>query len=285
MSTLSPRQWMIEQRHLGYRLCLILDSEGEHETRQALIGAQNADHYCSVYSETPVAELASAGPFVFLIDNPDDRRLNALLDAPERNWGWLASVPPEAGLNALAKHWRDRLIVGARPYQALYRFHDNRVLTRALAHLTGGAVAGYLGPIASVCYWQGEHWLTLNNCAPGNHPVPERPAWCEVPVESDQFARISQINARRYLLAEHLDAYARIAEQQDPDLWLSTQLELAEAWGWRSPEQVEFLLVQSLKATNGTLAERWQGRASETPVTHFERIYQEVQFWQGDAPL
>ena len=285
MTNMSPQQWMIEQHQFGHSLCLILDSEGERQTRQALLDFQDADQCCGVYSKTPVADLADAGPFMFLIDNPEDGRLNELLKAPERNWGWLASIPPEAGLQELVKHWRERLIVGARPYQALYRFHDNRVLTRALKHLAIGALPGYLGPIISACYWQGQRWEMLSNPTPGNHPVPESPAWCEVPVEGDQSAHIREVNARRYLLAEHLDAYARIAEQQNPDLWLSTQLALADTWGWQAPEQLEFLLVQSLKETDGTLAERWQARPDETPATHFERVYQAIQFWQGDAPL
>ena len=96
---------------------------------------------------------------------------------------------------------------------------------------------------------------------------------------------LREVNGRRYLLAEHLDAYARIAEQQNPDLWLSTQLALADTWGWQAPEQLEFLLVQSLKETDGTLAERWQARPDENPAAHFERVYQATRFWQGDAPL
>ena len=180
MTNMSPQQWMIEQHQFGHSLCLILDSEDERQTRQALLDSQDADQYCSVYSETPVADLADAGPFMFLIENPEDGQLNELLKAPERNWGWLASIPLEAGLQELVKHWRERLIVGTRPYQALYRFHDNRVLTRALKHLATEAIAGYLGPIISVCYWQGQHWETLSNPAPGNHPAPESPAWCPV---------------------------------------------------------------------------------------------------------
>lgn len=281
MSNISPQQWMNEQRHLGHCLCLILDSADERQIRQTLLDYP----YCSVYSETPVADLAQAGPFLFLIDNPDDRRLSELLRAPERNWGWLASVPPQAGLQGLVKHWRERLIVGVRPHQALYRFHDNRVLSRALQHLTTAAIAGYLGPIVSVCYWQGQYWETLGNPTPGDHPVPPSPAWHEVPAEGDQCAHIREVNARRYLLAEHLEAYARIAEQQDPDLWLSAQLALAHAWGWQSPEQLEFLLVQSLKQANGTLAQHWQPHLDEAPTTHFQRIYQATQFWQGDTPL
>ncbi|AZC31199.1 hypothetical protein C4K38_3239 [Pseudomonas chlororaphis subsp. piscium] len=283
MTRISPQQWMIEQRRLGCSVCLILDSEGETDIRQALLNNRDADQYCSVYSETPVADLANAGPFIFLIDNPEDRRLNELLKVPERNWGWLASVAPKAGRNELVRHWRERLIVGIRPHQALYRFHDNRVLSRALGHLAAGALPEYLGPVISVCYWQGEHWQARANPAPGNYPVPKNPAWCNVPAEGDQSAHLREVNARRYLLAQHLDAYARIAEQQDPDLWLSTHLALADAWSWQSPEQLEFLLVQSLKETDGTLAARWQAHPDETPAAHFQRVYQATQFWQGDA--
>ncbi|WP_337999650.1 hypothetical protein [Pseudomonas chlororaphis] len=49
------------------------------------------------------------------------------------------------------------------------------------------------------------------------------------------------------------------------------------------PEQLEFLLAQSLKEADGTLAERWQAHPEETPTAHFQRIYQTAQFWQGDA--
>ena len=55
--------------------------------------------------------------------------------------------------------------------------------------------------------------------------------------------------------------------------------------GSRIQNNLEFLLVQSLKETDDTLAKRWQARPDETPAAHFERVYQATQFWQGDAPL
>ena len=55
--------------------------------------------------------------------------------------------------------------------------------------------------------------------------------------------------------------------------------------GSRTQSNLEFLMVQSLKETDGTLAERWQARPDETPAAHFERVYQATLFWQGDAPL
>ena len=55
--------------------------------------------------------------------------------------------------------------------------------------------------------------------------------------------------------------------------------------GSQTQSNPKFLLVQSLKETDGTLAERWQARPDENPAAHFERVYQATQFWQGDAPL
>ena len=284
--SMSPQQWMIEQsRHLGRALCLILDSADHHATRQALLASQGTAQCCSLYIGTPAADLANAGPFVFLIDNPEDRRLNELLNSPEMDWGWLASVSSEAGFAELVSHWRDRLIGGKRPHQALYRFHDNRVLSRALRHLSPDDVPGYLGPISSVCYWQGQQWQTFDNPAPGIHPVPETPAWWDVPADRSVCARLREANAHRYLLGEHFEAYFAIADQQDPEQWLKQQLAQADAWGWCAPEQVAFWLLQCLKETTGDPAQRWKARPDETPADHYERIYQEVQFWQGGGPL
>ncbi|MCY1187017.1 hypothetical protein D9M73_279460 [compost metagenome] len=84
---------------------------------------------------------------------------------------------------------------------------------------------------------------------------------------------------------EHLEAYTALAEQQDPDAWLIQQLQLADAWGWTAAEQLEFLLVQSLVAPGHSLVQRWAAHPDETPAAHFERRYQEVRFWQGDATI
>ncbi len=55
--------------------------------------------------------------------------------------------------------------------------------------------------------------------------------------------------------------------------------------GWQASEQLEFLLVQRLKTTTDPLAQRWEARPGESPDAHFQRVFQEVQFWQGDGPL
>ena len=279
-----PRQWMREQQRSDYALCVVLDSQNERDLRQSLLKTCQFDQYLSVYGETLVADLADAGPFVFTFEQPDDARISELLKNPQRHWGWLASLQ-KGDLSRLVKHWQERLIIGTRPHQALYRFHDNRVLSRALEHLSEDAWPAYLGPAISVCYWQGTRWESANNPAPGSYPVPEQPLWHQVPVPNNQTDEIRLTNTHRYLLAEHVQAYARLAEEHDPDTWLRDRLAQAETWGWLAPEQLEFLLTQSLQAQGYTLAAHWQVRPGETPNEHFERVSQTNAFWQGDAAL
>ena len=227
MTTTCPRQWMNDQLRLGHTLCLILDSEGELVARQALLNTPDPEQYCCVYSQTPISELANAGPFIFLIDNPGDARLKPLLDEPERSWGWLASIG-NGDLPALARHWRERLIIGTRPHRALYRFHDNRVLGRALAHIPEEARPEYLGPAISVCYWHGAQWNVTHNPAPGEYPLPADPAWLSVPLPADRAMEILHSTVYRYLWAKHGEDLIRLSQRQDPGTWLTEQLSHAQ---------------------------------------------------------
>lgn len=279
-----PHQWMTEQRRSGHDICLVLDSQTERQTRQWLLKNCPFDQVRSVYAQTPVADLADAGPFIFRLDQRNDAAMNELLASPQRHWGWLVSIA-KGELPQLVKHWQERLIMGAQPHQALYRFHDNRVLSRALEHLPVDAYPAYLGPAISVCYWQGARWASAHNPDPGLHPVPDQPLWHQVPVPAQQAMDIRLINARRYLLAEHTQAFARLAGQHDPEAWLRDRLRQAETWNWRAPEQLEFLLTESLKAPAFELPPHWQVRAGESPAEHFERVHREAEFWQGDASL
>jgi hypothetical protein len=276
-----PHRWITEQRRFGHEICLVLNSENERDTRQLLLNSCQLEQYLGVYSATNIAALADAGPFIFTLDQPGDRRIDELLDHPQRNWGWLASVP-KGDLRKLVSHWHERLIIGTRPQQALYRFHDNRVLARALEHLPVEAYPAYLGPAISVCFWNGTDWKTALSPAPGTYPVPDEPLWLRTPIPHPQATEIRRLNAHRYLLAEHLRAYVKLADLHDPDTWLCDRLALADAWGWLEPAQLEFLLIQSLQAPAFTLAPHWQVRPDESPTEHFERVHRETEFWQRD---
>ena len=284
MTTTCPRQWMTDQLRLGHTLCLILDSEGELVARQALLNTPDPEQYCCVYSQTPISELANAGPFIFLIDNPGDARLKPLLDEPERSWGWLASIG-NGDLPALARHWRERLIIGTRPHRALYRFHDNRVLGRALAHIPEEARPEYLGPAISVCYWHGAQWNVTHNPAPGEYPLPADPAWLSVPLPADRAMEILHSTVYRYLWAKHGEDLIRLSQRQDPGTWLTEQLSHAQQWGWTAPEQVHFLITSKLTETEPPLINNWAPHEGETPQAHYERLFNEMTFWSGEGSL
>ncbi|MFW9103181.1 DUF4123 domain-containing protein [Pseudomonas sp. P4795] len=281
MIAAAPRQWMIDQLKLDRALCLILDSEGELDVRQALLKNSGPDQHSSVYSETQVSDLADAGPFIFLVDSPDDERIRDLLNVPERNWGWLASIR-KGDLPTLTQHWRERLIIGTRPNQALYRFHDNRVLTRALGHLPEEARPEYLGPTVSTCYWQGASWEVTHNPVPGEHPLPADPMWLNIPAPASQSMEMLQSNIYRYLWAEHSDDLMRLSQRQDPSTWLAEQLSQAQQWGWSAPEQVHFLIINKLNETEPTIIKSWLPHAGEAPQVHFERLFNEAKFWSGE---
>ena len=278
MPGLNPRAWMKQQRQQGRDVHLILDSVDEPTTLQSLLMKSVPTQYCSLYRETAAEGLASSGPYLFLIVNEDDGLIEDLLDHPQRNWGWFASIEPTQ-LDRFAAHLRARW-----PTQALYRMHDNRVLGRALAQIPLSDCPAYLGEAASVCYWHGDDWATFDNPAPGAFELPKEPSWLSLgsPHNSQQ---IRELNAHQYLLAEHLVRYVELAEQQDPQVWLRTQLSTAERWGWQSAEQLEFLLTRALSLPALGEMANWAAKPGESPENHFERVYQTWQFWQSDLPV
>lgn len=277
-------QWLQAQVEQWRSLYLVLESDGQLEERNALICGLSNDRCRNLYIGTPAASMADTGPYLIRLDSAEHPALQALLHSPERNWGWLASAE-SADLDTLCTHWQARMIKGERPNQALYRFHDNRVLARALAFLQPEQRADYLGPLTSVCYWQADHWQTVTNPNPGVRPLPADPPWFNTPIPEAVFAGVQFDNARRYLVREHTERLLKLAEQQDLETWLQDQLDLARTWEWREPEQIHFLLTQGLHAAGQELPEAWLPRLGETPSMHFERLYQEQLFWQGSGPL
>lgn len=276
MSPERPRQWMDEQRGLGRCVCVVLDAQNELEARTALLNGRAPDRYYSVYSQTPVTELAPAGPFLIELDGTDTERLSELLNAPERNWGWLASLAP-GDLPLWLEHWRARILVSARPERALYRFQDNRVLSRALRHLSVEQLPAYLGQAISVCYWQGEQWATTDNPVPGEYALPEAVAWLSVPDANPQRVAIQEANALRFLIDKHQLACKKVVKKFLFLQWISLQCKQADAWGWVKPEQLEFLLIHSLESPGYELPMQWHPHPDEDSAAHYQRITQRVK--------
>ncbi|WP_439862679.1 DUF4123 domain-containing protein [Pseudomonas antarctica] len=277
METL-PDRWMAQQQQAGRRVCLILDGNGD--ARQPLMAARTLSQYASFYSDTAVAELASVGPVIVLLEQLDEPALVDLLRQPDLNWGWLGSLPDD-DLACVVRHWRERLLVGPDGSRVLYRFDDNRTLARALAHLPNERWPQYLGPLISVCYWHEDRWCQAHNPAPGDYPLPVPAPWLDTP--NARAAAILHANILRFLLTAHSENLAALVEFQDPRIWLKQVLEQARAWQWHGVQQLEFLVVHRLmEATQGSVIQ-WQPLRGETPIDHFERT---VEQWRksGEQP-
>ena len=262
-----PNQWMVQQIQAGRRLCLIL--EGDNAARQPMLAARDLSAYCSLYAHTPLAEIATTGPVILLLEQMGEPALLDLLEQPETNWGWLGCIPT-TDLSSLTHHWRERLLVGPAGHQSLYRFHDNRTLARALDYLPLQDWAAFLGPLISVCYWHENRWHSVDNPAPGEYPVPDPAPWLKAP--NPNARAILHANVLRYLLAEHSENLVALVEFQDPKVWLTQVLEQARAWQWTRPEQLEFLVVRRLEEATGAGVIRWQPKEGEAPEEHFDRV-------------
>ncbi|MBD8684291.1 hypothetical protein [Pseudomonas sp. CFBP 13719] len=45
------------------------------------------------------------------------------------------------------------------------------------------------------------------------------------------------------------------------------------------------LLMHSLQASDYASPKSWLSQPQETPAIHFDRVYQETRYWQGDTPV
>ena len=272
-----PNQWISEQTRLARPTYLILNSDGEQENLQALLTQQPTPEHINVYSQTPISSMA-AGPFIFKISSTIRPLLTSLLATPECNWGWLVSCKGDQ-IAAMADHWRARIIIGQRPEQSLYRFHDNRVIARALNHLELESLPQYLGPIAGLCYWNGQDWAAAENPSPGIYPVPANPAWLTVPVPAKSLRAVLRHNIELYLRGKHALETYELEQSMPVSDWLDIQLDMAEQWGWAAPEKLLFLITQRLKEEKGKIIQDWLPLQGEAPQLHFDRLYKEAEYW------
>lgn len=279
MNTLE--QWLQEQTRQGRHLYLILDADGHFDERTALIKGLGLEQCRNLYVGTAAEALASVVPYIFLLDSVAHPTLQHLLSTPSRHWGWLASAV-SGDLAMLSQHWQSLLVRGEPAHQVIHRFYDSRVFARTLAFLQPQQRSDYLGPVSSACYWQDEHWGVIDNPDPGVRPLPADAAWLNVPDAQGTDARVQYENVRRYLVGMHTEAMGDLARHLDIDTWLHDQLERARQWGWQAPQELHFLLMQSLRLQGEPWPSAWLPRAGDTPSIHFERVYREVQFWQGD---
>ncbi|EZP33555.1 DUF4123 domain-containing protein [Pseudomonas sp. RIT288] len=261
--------WLGEQARLNRVLILALDSLAEPNPVTSLYSAGVMQRSVQLYRRTEYAQFAAISPWLTELQNPGNDAFRKLLDEPQRNWGWIGSMD-KADLDSLTQHWVARMVIDEDGERSLFRFQDNRVLARCLGNMKETEWPLLLGPISSVLYWDQDQWKSADNSRPGMYPVPNPAPWLRTPESGEQARSILRDNLKRWLLTYHVDAAATLAETRVVSEWLEEQLDLLEAWDWRTEEQRQLML--SLRLSPQCEADiAWEPLSGETPEVHFAR--------------
>jgi hypothetical protein len=265
--TITASEWIADQLAQQRELVLVIDRLAEPDPVQALFNADLMQDYVNLYQGTEFADMAEVGPWLVRLYNPDAELVQTLLDTPEDNWGWLASAA-DIDLTIFAQHWRERILIDEEEQPALYRFQDNRVIARSLAHLTSQQLPQLLGPLSSILYWDGGAWRSQDNPAPGSEPFSKPAPWLYP--EPQHIARQIRLdNLKQWLWETQPDATTALAKHHNIRHWLNERLDLAERWGWAAAEQV--LLVLNTKRGALDAHPAWEALPGEAAENHFLR--------------
>jgi hypothetical protein len=262
--------WLSEQQAQSRPLLLVIDSLAEPTPLPSLFSTDLVHSYANLYQGTEVDEMAGAAPWLILLNGLNFTQLRSLTEAPEQNWGWLASVD-HADMAALTQHWQARIFADEPGQRSLYRFQDNRIIARHLGELDASQRPLLLGPLASVLCWDGQDWQWFDNELPGEYREPFEKPWLSIP-EPEQIQRaVAHHNLELWLWQTHTQATTRLAETQVVSDWLDHQLDKAKEWHWHSEPQLHFLLRYQL---DPELADHpaWRPTAKETPEAHYSRV-------------
>ncbi len=263
-------QWLSEQQAQRRQLLLVVDTLAEPAPLPGLFSADLVHSYANLYQGTEVDEMADIGPWLIALNELNLTQLRSLTDAPEHNWGWLASTE-HTDLTALTQHWQARIFADEQGQRSLYRFHDNRIVSRHLTELDASQRPLLLGPLTSALCWDGLDWQRFDNEQPGEHPEPFEKPWLSIP-EPDHVKRaVARHNLELWLWQNHTHATTRLAETQVLSEWLDLQLDKAKEWNWHRERQLQFLLRYQL---DPALVDHpaWLPAKRETPEVHFSRV-------------
>jgi hypothetical protein len=266
--------WIADQLAQQRELLLIVDRLAEPDPIKALFSADLMQDYANLYQGTEFADMADIGPWLVRLHNPDAALVQTLLNTPESDWGWLASVA-HIDLAALSQHWRERMLIDEQEQRALYRFQDNRVIARHLAELDETQRPLLLGPLESALCWDGQAWQSIHNPRPGLYPAPFEKPWQELAEPEAVTQAILRHNLEQWLWQNHCAATAQLAESQPLGSWLDAQLGKAKNWRWQSLERIQFLLQYQLQPAFIDHS-AWAVLEGETPDAHFARTSREL---------
>ncbi len=262
--------WLSAQQAEQRQLLLVIDSLAEPAPLPRLFSADLVHSYANLYQGTEVAEMASVGPWLIVLNELNLTQLAPLTDAPEQNWGWLASVE-HADLAALTQHWHARIFANDQGQRSLYRFQDNRIVARHLAELDVSQRPLLLGPLTSALCWDDHDWQWFDNDRPGEYPEPFEKPWLSIPEPEHVRRAVTHHNLELWLWENHTLATTKLAETQVLSEWLDRQLDNAKEWHWHSEPQLHFLLRYQL---DPALADHpaWLPADRETSDAHYSRV-------------
>lgn len=261
--------WLGEQSRLNRVLILALDSLAEPNPVTSLYSAGVMQRSVQLYRRTEFSKFAAISPWLTELQNPGNDAFRKLLDDPQRNWGWIGSMD-KADLDSLTQHWIARMVIDEGGERSLFRFQDNRVLARCLDNMKETEWPLLLGPISSALYWDQDQWKSADNSRSGMYPVPNPAPWLRTPESGEQARSILRDNLKRWLLTYHVDTAAELAETRVVSEWLEEQLDLLDAWDWRTEEQRQLML--SLRLSPQCASDiAWEPIPGETPEVHFAR--------------
>lgn len=262
--------WLAEQVAQQRELLLVIDRLAEPDPIKALFNADLMQNYVNIYQGTAFAEMADVGPWLVRLDTPDADLIQALFDAPESHWGWLASAAL-IDLAALTQHWHDRMSIDEQGQRSLYRFQDNRIVARHLGEMDDTQRPLLLGPLSSVLCWSGQAWQRFDNERPRQYREPFEKPWLFIPEPAQVQREVARHNLELWLWQTHTQATTRLAETQVLSEWLNHQLDKAREWNWHSEPQLQFLLRYQL---DPAVADHpaWLPADQETPEAHYSRV-------------
>lgn len=263
----AAQNWIDEQLSQQRELLLVIDRLAEPDPIRELFSANLMQDYVNLYQDTEFADLADVGPWLVRLNNPNAALVYSLLDTPQRDWGWLASAQ-HIDLASLTQHWHARLAIDEGEQRSVFRFQDNRVMARSLAHMEEHQLPQLLGPLNSVLCWGGEAWHSHENPQPGPASYSQPAPWLyPEPGVIRQETRLA--NLEQWLWENQPEATSVLARHCNVRSWLAESLALANEWGWLVPEQVAFLL----SARRGPLLSNpgWQPLPKERCDSHFTR--------------
>ncbi len=268
------RKWLDEQQARQRQLLLVIDSLAEPSPIQELFVSDLMQDYVNLYQGTEYADLEGIGPWLVNLSVSQAGQIQPLLDAPERNWGWLASAD-SIDLSALALHWRARMLIEENGQRALYRLQDNRVIARHLSGLSSEQCVLLMGPLVSALCWDGEAWLAFDNPIPERCDPPFATPWLDLAEPPLVALQIRHHNLLQWLWQQHPAATAELAERVLLDDWLEERLTLAERWQWHTLDKQRFLLQHCLDRDLAADSV-WPPHSGETAEQHFHRCQETI---------